>query len=65
MVHDERNALRDAVVEYVVGTARAVGADDDLPLVRIHTEWGQGGVQHGDGVGRRARPRIPGPEERD
>ena len=48
-----------------MGTARAVGADDDLPLVRIHGELGQGGVQYGDVVGRRARPRIPGPEERD
>jgi hypothetical protein len=65
VAQDEPGALRDTVVEEVVRTARAVGAKDDLPLVRIHGELGQGGVQHRDGVGRRARPPIPGPEERD
>ena len=38
-----------AGVEEVVGAARTISVDDDLTLVRIHGEWGHGGVQHPDG----------------
>ena len=40
--HDEADGLGRGVIQKVVGAAGTVRPDDDLPLVRIHGEWGKG-----------------------
>jgi hypothetical protein len=40
------------------GNSRPVGAHHDRLLMGVHREWGQGGVEHGDGIGGGAGVRF-------